>query len=88
MYFSKMLPEDIFYAYSVSCMLERCVGFMMAKMVLRELMDPVIFTKFKSFLKKVFTFLFFLLISTFCMCSYCSTQGNLLKDVGLNIKVG
>ncbi|KAJ7965360.1 OBP3-responsive protein 1 [Quillaja saponaria] len=30
----------------------RCVGFMMAKMVLRELMDPVIFTKFKSFLTK------------------------------------
>ncbi|XP_031260103.1 probable plastid-lipid-associated protein 14, chloroplastic isoform X2 [Pistacia vera] len=28
----------------------RCVGFMMAKMVLRELMDPLIFTKFKSFL--------------------------------------
>ncbi|GAV66207.1 Pkinase domain-containing protein/PAP_fibrillin domain-containing protein [Cephalotus follicularis] len=30
----------------------RCVGFMMAKMVLRELMDPVIFMKFKSFLTK------------------------------------
>ncbi|KAH9646406.1 putative plastid-lipid-associated protein 14 [Citrus sinensis] len=30
----------------------RCVGFMMAKMVLRELMDPLIFTKFKSFLTK------------------------------------
>ncbi|KAF5451048.1 hypothetical protein F2P56_031347 [Juglans regia] len=30
----------------------RCVGFMMAKMVLRELMDPLIFTKFKSFLMK------------------------------------
>ncbi|GMY07498.1 probable plastid-lipid-associated protein 14, chloroplastic [Fagus crenata] len=30
----------------------RCVGFMMAKMVLRELMDPFIFTKFKSFLMK------------------------------------
>ncbi|XP_011626322.2 probable plastid-lipid-associated protein 14, chloroplastic isoform X1 [Amborella trichopoda] len=30
----------------------RCVGFMMAKMVLRELMDPSIFTKFKSFLTK------------------------------------
>ncbi|KAH1075355.1 hypothetical protein J1N35_027683 [Gossypium stocksii] len=30
----------------------RCVGFMMAKMVLRELMDPVIFTKFKTFLMK------------------------------------
>lgn len=28
----------------------RCVGFMMAKMVLRELMDPSIFMKFKSFL--------------------------------------
>ncbi|RVW33865.1 putative plastid-lipid-associated protein 14, chloroplastic [Vitis vinifera] len=30
----------------------RCVGFMMAKMVLRELMDPTIFAKFKSFLTK------------------------------------
>ncbi|KAJ6340615.1 hypothetical protein OIU77_008388 [Salix suchowensis] len=30
----------------------RCLGFMMAKMVLRELMDPVIFMKFKSFLMK------------------------------------
>ncbi|KAK9293233.1 hypothetical protein L1049_021223 [Liquidambar formosana] len=30
----------------------RCVGFMMAKMVLRELMDPLIFAKFKSFLTK------------------------------------
>ncbi|XVE64379.1 hypothetical protein DITRI_Ditri07aG0096400 [Diplodiscus trichospermus] len=30
----------------------RCVGFMMAKMVLRELMDPPIFAKFKSFLMK------------------------------------
>ncbi|OWM79635.1 hypothetical protein CDL15_Pgr023047 [Punica granatum] len=30
----------------------RCVGFIMAKMVLRELMDPSIFTKFKSFLTK------------------------------------
>ncbi|GMH18354.1 hypothetical protein Nepgr_020195 [Nepenthes gracilis] len=30
----------------------RCVGFMMAKMVMRELMDPLIFTKFKSFLMK------------------------------------
>ncbi|GAB2265086.1 Probable plastid-lipid-associated protein 14, chloroplastic [Dionaea muscipula] len=30
----------------------RCVGFMMAKMVLRELMDPSNFTKFKSFLAK------------------------------------
>ncbi|PPR95929.1 hypothetical protein GOBAR_AA24742 [Gossypium barbadense] len=30
----------------------RCVGFMMAKMVLRELMDPVTFTKFKTFLMK------------------------------------
>ncbi|KAH9315341.1 hypothetical protein KI387_023968, partial [Taxus chinensis] len=28
----------------------RCVGFMMAKMVLQELMDPSIFMKFKSFL--------------------------------------
>ncbi|KAF2315486.1 hypothetical protein GH714_039922 [Hevea brasiliensis] len=30
----------------------RCVGFMMAKMVLRELMDPSIFASFKSFLMK------------------------------------
>ncbi|XP_059667223.1 probable plastid-lipid-associated protein 14, chloroplastic isoform X2 [Cornus florida] len=30
----------------------RCVGFMMVKMVLRELMDPLIFSKFKSFLSK------------------------------------
>ncbi|KDP22148.1 hypothetical protein JCGZ_25979 [Jatropha curcas] len=30
----------------------RCVGFMMAKMVLRELMDPLIFARFKSFLIK------------------------------------
>lgn len=30
----------------------RCVGFMMAKMLLRELMDPATFTKFKSFLTK------------------------------------
>ena len=38
---------------SVSSMLKRCVGSMMAKMVLRELMDPLIFLKFKSFLMKV-----------------------------------
>ncbi|KAJ6868107.1 hypothetical protein NC651_033221 [Populus alba x Populus x berolinensis] len=37
---------------SVSSLLKRCVGFMMAKMVLRELMDPLIFIKFKSFLMK------------------------------------
>ncbi|XP_010521393.1 PREDICTED: probable plastid-lipid-associated protein 14, chloroplastic [Tarenaya hassleriana] len=30
----------------------RCVGFMMAKMILKELMDPLIFAKFKSFLAK------------------------------------
>lgn len=30
----------------------RCVGFMMAKMLLRELMDPTTFTKFKAFLTK------------------------------------
>ncbi|XVF10050.1 hypothetical protein REPUB_Repub07fG0150200 [Reevesia pubescens] len=30
----------------------RCVGFMMAKMVLKELMNPLIFAKFKSFLMK------------------------------------
>ncbi|CAI0546756.1 unnamed protein product [Linum tenue] len=31
----------------------RCLGFMMAKMVLRELMDPLIFSKFKTFLVKM-----------------------------------
>lgn len=31
----------------------RCVGFIMAKMVLRELMDSSTFFKFKSFLTKV-----------------------------------
>ncbi|XP_047150210.1 probable plastid-lipid-associated protein 14, chloroplastic [Vigna umbellata] len=30
----------------------RCVGFIMAKMVMRELMDPSVFAKFKSFLIK------------------------------------
>ncbi|CAJ1974388.1 unnamed protein product [Sphenostylis stenocarpa] len=30
----------------------RCVGFIMAKMVMRELMDPLVFAKFKSFLTK------------------------------------
>ncbi|RZC07218.1 putative plastid-lipid-associated protein 14, chloroplastic isoform C [Glycine soja] len=30
----------------------RCVGFIMAKMVMRELMDPLVFAKFKLFLKK------------------------------------
>ncbi|KAL8143659.1 hypothetical protein V2J09_016691 [Rumex salicifolius] len=30
----------------------RCLGFIMAKMVLRELMDPLIFARFKSFLMK------------------------------------
>jgi len=30
-------------------MLKRCVGSMMAKMVLRELMDPLIFMFFKYF---------------------------------------
>ncbi|KAL0304399.1 UNVERIFIED_CONTAM: putative plastid-lipid-associated protein 14, chloroplastic [Sesamum radiatum] len=31
----------------------RCVGFIMAKMVLRDLMDPTIFAKFKAFLSKI-----------------------------------
>ncbi|GFP81096.1 probable plastid-lipid-associated protein 14 chloroplastic [Phtheirospermum japonicum] len=31
----------------------RCVGFIMAKMVLRDLMDPLIFAKFKAFLSKI-----------------------------------
>ncbi|KAJ8771581.1 hypothetical protein K2173_026758 [Erythroxylum novogranatense] len=40
-------------AFDISShMLQRCVGFIMAKMVLRELMDPVIFMRFKSFLNK------------------------------------
>ncbi|XP_057798706.1 probable plastid-lipid-associated protein 14, chloroplastic isoform X2 [Salvia miltiorrhiza] len=30
----------------------RCVGFIMAKMVLRDLMDPIMFAKFKAFLSK------------------------------------
>ncbi|XP_071709976.1 probable plastid-lipid-associated protein 14, chloroplastic [Rutidosis leptorrhynchoides] len=30
----------------------RCLGFIMVKMVLRELMDPIIFAKFKAFLNK------------------------------------
>ncbi|KAK6135202.1 hypothetical protein DH2020_031047 [Rehmannia glutinosa] len=30
----------------------RCVGFIMAKLVLRDLMDPLIFAKFKAFLSK------------------------------------
>ncbi|KAL8537942.1 hypothetical protein ACS0TY_000041 [Phlomoides rotata] len=30
----------------------RCVGFIMAKMVLKDLMDPLIFAKFKAFLSK------------------------------------
>ncbi|KAL7106932.1 hypothetical protein ACP275_06G022800 [Erythranthe tilingii] len=30
----------------------RCLGFIMAKMVLRDLMDPMIFAKFKAFLSK------------------------------------
>ncbi|KAK7353346.1 hypothetical protein VNO80_18792 [Phaseolus coccineus] len=30
----------------------RCVGFIMAKMVMRELMDPLVFAKLKSFLTK------------------------------------
>ncbi|KAI4384842.1 hypothetical protein MLD38_002943 [Melastoma candidum] len=30
----------------------RCVGFIMAKMVLRELMDPLVFSRFKSFFTK------------------------------------
>ncbi|XP_076903312.1 putative plastid-lipid-associated protein 14, chloroplastic [Bidens hawaiensis] len=30
----------------------RCLGFIMVKMILRELMDPIIFTKFKDFLNK------------------------------------
>lgn len=47
------LLEDLLKVYSVSYMSKRCVGFMMAKMVLRELMDPFIFANFKSFLMKV-----------------------------------
>lgn len=46
-----LLPD--LNVYFVSSMLHRCLGFMMAKMVLQELMDPSIFSKFKSFLTKV-----------------------------------
>lgn len=35
----------------------------MAKMVMRELMDPLVFTKFKSFLTKVYDFPSFLVKS-------------------------
>lgn len=52
MYFIRILVE-ILDATFVLCMLFRCVGFIMAKMVLQELMDPLIFVKFKSFLMKV-----------------------------------
>lgn len=38
---------------SFSNVFARCVGFIMAKMVLRDLMDPMIFAKFKAFLSKV-----------------------------------
>ncbi|GER46706.1 obp3-responsive gene 1 [Striga asiatica] len=31
----------------------RCIGFIMARMVIRDLMDPLIFTKFKAFLSKI-----------------------------------
>lgn len=50
--FSLILLPDL-NVYFVSSMLHRCLGFMMAKMVLQELMDPSIFSKFKSFLTKV-----------------------------------
>lgn len=53
MCFSWTFQEDILDASFVSFVLQRCVGFMMAKMVLRELMDPLVFAKFKSFLTKV-----------------------------------
>lgn len=48
---STVLPD--LNVYFVSSMLHRCLGFMMAKMVLQELMDPSVFSKFKSFLTKV-----------------------------------
>lgn len=40
-------------SHIVLSVLQRCMGFIMAKMVMRELMDPLIFAKFKSFLTKV-----------------------------------
>lgn len=49
-----MAFSDLVEAHSISYVLQRCVGFMMAKMVLRELMEPSTFAKFKSFLTKVF----------------------------------
>ncbi|GJM93691.1 hypothetical protein PR202_ga10273 [Eleusine coracana subsp. coracana] len=51
----------------------RCVGFIMAKMVLRELMDPSTFFKFKSFLTKVCfaTSSKLYTLGTLCFNPYC-----------------
>lgn len=52
---SVLLVRNNFEKYNVSIF--RCLGFIMAKMVLPELMDPLIFTRFKSFLMKVKQFM-------------------------------
>lgn len=44
---------------SIFNLLPRCVGFIMAKLVLRELMDASVFLKFKSFLNKVCFLVFY-----------------------------
>lgn len=43
----------LFFKYAFSNIFARCVGFIMAKMVLRDLMDPNMFARFKAFLSKV-----------------------------------
>lgn len=49
-----MILDEVIYQISFCFfVVARCVGFMLAKMVLRELMDPTVFAKFKSFLTKV-----------------------------------
>ncbi|KAJ7539690.1 hypothetical protein O6H91_11G105400 [Diphasiastrum complanatum] len=44
---TNLRTRDLMIAYDV-----RCVGFMMARMVLRELMDPITFAHFKEYLMK------------------------------------
>ncbi|EHA8590618.1 putative plastid-lipid-associated protein 14, chloroplastic [Cocos nucifera] len=62
-YFGLMGYKDLWWYYipffmailknSIFNLLPRCVGFIMAKLVLRELMDASVFRKFKSFLNKM-----------------------------------
>lgn len=75
------LSTEVFHSFPLFILaLFRCVGFVMAKMVLRELMDQSSFMKFKSFLNKVlFTQLsckhleLFVLFSSFCYsCKFSS----------------